>query len=577
MSSSQKIPFHILKDNKTPKDWDSHVSNMEGKGELFRDIVDSDERLSKMSKPIAMKEVAKTIYSLGKEPRITDESCDFPMVMGCVGEALTELLLPGDSLKVNNKGFDIVHNGNYIEVKSTVTGTEREKSLLSHIQYKTADYLLVHKFFRETGKYASTLMVPLPILHAYKPNRKASVSVSTKTDDWVRPLTISLLRILKFYKILDQHKTAKPDSEVCEKCHGKIFSENNINLKALASPCHQCLWGFWEKRYAYYVINYSHLISKPKENTDRKIKDQNLNTQKELACLDDIEIANVVSKPFYEVFVHLQTQQQDTFIAKWKPSEACRPYLDKNGRVLVKKLAENVVSRAQEQMCEVIKVEKKNKQQVAPLPYNLLALQIDGAQHFGMSAQQVLDTCQALYERHKLITYPRSDSRYLPKDHYGHHGNVINAIAKTSSSLNQAALNADQSLCSKAWADGKVEAHHAIIPTEKSSCVDRLSSSEKNIYELVARQYLCQFYPPCEDTDSVAEINVAGGLFIAKAKMTLKQGWKTLFSKSEASNTKQIEAEKELAAQLPSIKKYEKVLCQYAECVEKYVFINKTN
>ena len=283
----------------------------------------------------------------------------------------------------------------------------------------------------------------------------------------------------------------------------------------------------------------------------------------------DIEIANFVSKPFYEVFAHLQTQQQETFTAKWKPSEACRPYMDEDGRVLVKKLAENVVSRVQGQMGEVTKLEKKNKQQAAPLPYNLSSLQIDGAKRFGMSAQQVLDTCQVLYERHKLITYPRSDSRYLPKEHYAHRGSVIKAIANTSSSLNQAAVNADQSLRSKAWNDGKVEAHHAIIPTEKSSSVDRLNSSEKNIYELVARQYLCQFYPAYEYADTVAEITIAGGLFIAKAKMTLKQGWKVLFPKSAASTNKQTDTEKELAAQLPTITKGEQVLCQQAECVEK--------
>ena len=119
----------------------------------------------------------------------------------------------------------------------------------------------------------------------------------------------------------------------------------------------------------------------------------------------DIEIANFVSKPFYEVLAHLQTQQQEMFTAKWKPSDACRPYMDEDGQVLVKKLAENVVSRVQGQTGEVTKLEKKNKQQAAPLPYNLSSLQIDGAKRFGMSAQQVLDTCQALYERHKLITH----------------------------------------------------------------------------------------------------------------------------------------------------------------------------
>ncbi len=291
----------------------------------------------------------------------------------------------------------------------------------------------------------------------------------------------------------------------------------------------------------------------------------------------DEEIANFVSKPFYEVLAHLKTAQNETFTAKWKPSEACRPYMDEEGRVLVKKLAENVVGRITDQPGEVTKLEKKNKKQAPPLPYNLSSLQIDAAKRFGMSAQQVLDSCQALYERHKLITYPRSDSRYLPKEHYAHRTGVIAAIAQTSQSLSQAAKSADPSLRSKAWNDSKVDAHHAIIPTEKKASVDRLAPAEKNIYELVARQYLCQFYPAYEYADTVAEITIAGGLFIAKAKMTLKPGWKVLFPKkgdgsggNNGSKEKALtDAEKEMAMQLPPLKKGEQLHCERGECVEK--------
>jgi len=278
----------------------------------------------------------------------------------------------------------------------------------------------------------------------------------------------------------------------------------------------------------------------------------------------DLDIANFISKPFFEVQAHIQTANQEHFTAKWKPSAACKPYMDDEGRVLVKKLAENVVTRIQNQPAEVTKLEKKNKQQAAPLPYNLSSLQIDAAKRFGMSAQQVLDTCQGLYERHKLITYPRSDSRYLPKEHYNQRRTVINAIGNTSTALADAANNADQNLRSKAWNDSKVDAHHAIIPTAKSGNVAALSSAERTVYELVARQYLCQFYPAYEYADTHAEFVIAGGLFIAKAKMTLKLGWKVLFPKINNSS-QQDEAEK----QLPPIIKGEQLHCSHGECIEK--------
>ena len=71
----------------------------------------------------------------------------------------------------------------------------------------------------------------------------------------------------------------------------------------------------------------------------------------------------------------------------------------------------------------------KREKETAPLPYSLSALQIDAAKRFGMSAQEVLDTCQRLYETHKLITYPRSDCRYLPKEHFADRMAVMNAIS----------------------------------------------------------------------------------------------------------------------------------------------------
>ena len=140
-------------------------------------------------------------------------------------------------------------------------------------------------------------------------------------------------------------------------------------------------------------------------------------------------------------------------------------------------------------------MKRKQKSQAAPLPYNLSALQIDGSKRFNLNAQKTLDICQQLYERHKLITYPRSDCRYLPAGHYAERQKVSQAIASSSSQLSEAVKTADLNLKSKAWNDSKVGAHHAIIPTERVLDVQRLSLDERHIYELIARQYLMQFYP----------------------------------------------------------------------------------
>jgi DNA topoisomerase-3 len=131
----------------------------------------------------------------------------------------------------------------------------------------------------------------------------------------------------------------------------------------------------------------------------------------------DQEIENFVSKSFYEVFITLQTVTGDAFVAKWKPSAACEPYMDEEGRVLSRKLAEKVIEKVTGKNGSVKSVKRDKKKQSPPLPYNLSTLQIDASKRFNLNAQKTLDICQQLYERHKLITYPRSDCRSLPNGH----------------------------------------------------------------------------------------------------------------------------------------------------------------
>ncbi len=261
----------------------------------------------------------------------------------------------------------------------------------------------------------------------------------------------------------------------------------------------------------------------------------------------DLEIEAFVPKPFYEVLAHLLTDGNERFTAKWLPSEACLPWQDEEGRVLNRALADKVVSRINGQPAQVESVEEQARKQAAPLPYNLSSLQIDAAKRFGMDAKRVLDICQSLYERHKLITYPRSDSRYLPTDHFKRAEQVRGAIAATAPALAKAVSEADGKIRSKAWNDSKVDAHHAIIPTEKQGNPATLGADEAKLYGLIARQYLLQFYPPFEYNDSKVLLRIAGGLFQAKARRILKAGWKALLGVEE-------DDDEEKAGTLPALK-----------------------
>lgn len=287
-----------------------------------------------------------------------------------------------------------------------------------------------------------------------------------------------------------------------------------------------------------------------------------------LVVMRDAEIDAFVSRPFYEVLALLETNTGQRFTAKWKPSEACAPHQDPEGRIINKALAQHVVDRIRGKIAEVIEASKKPKKSSPPLPYNLSSLQIDAAKRYSMPAKQVLDVCQSLYERHKLITYPRSDNRYLPQGHFNEGAQVVRAISANCSALSAACNQADVSLRSAAWNDKKVEAHHAIIPTSKQLSSASLSQAEQNVYQLISRQYLAQFYPAWCYVDEEIRLTIDSGLFVAKHRRTTALGWKVLFSADKQDN-KDNKDEPIAEVSLPELTKGDRLNCVDGQLLEK--------
>jgi len=111
--------------------------------------------------------------------------------------------------------------------------------------------------------------------------------------------------------------------------------------------------------------------------------------------------------------------------------------------VLSRKLAQTVVNKTQGQEASVTDYKLQNRQSPAPLPYSLSILQIDASKRFNLSPKMVLDVCQSLYEKHQLITYPRSDSRYLPKEQFAQAAKVLSVIKSNAPSFESAVDNAN--------------------------------------------------------------------------------------------------------------------------------------
>ncbi|CNH07816.1 DNA topoisomerase III [Yersinia pekkanenii] len=274
----------------------------------------------------------------------------------------------------------------------------------------------------------------------------------------------------------------------------------------------------------------------------------------------DEEIEDFISKDFFEVKAHIVTPADERFIALWQPSGSCESYQDEEGRLLHRSLAEHVVTRITGQPAFVTSYNDKRESETAPLPFSLSTLQIEAAKRFALSAQQVLDICQRLYETHKLITYPRSDCRYLPEEHFAGRHSVLNAI-----SIHQADLLPldvmDSDRRNRCWDDKKVDAHHAIIPTARASKVN-LTTDEGKVYRLVAQQYLMQFCPDAQFRKCVIELDIAGGKFVAKARFLAEAGWRTLLGSKERD-------EENEGAPLPVVKKGAELLCEHGEVVER--------
>ncbi|WP_406812091.1 DNA topoisomerase III [Histophilus somni] len=276
----------------------------------------------------------------------------------------------------------------------------------------------------------------------------------------------------------------------------------------------------------------------------------------------DLEIEHFQPKDFFEVQAFITTKEKtpSTFTALWQPSKACEDYQDEEGRVLSNALAKNVVKRITAQPATVTEYIDKREKETAPLPYSLSALQIDAAKRYAMSAQEILDVCQKLYETHKLITYPRSDCRYLPEEHFAERYTILNAIS-TQSVLYQEIPNiVNPALKNRCWNNKKVEAHHAIIPTAKRQTV-HLNQNEQQIYNLIARQYLMQFCQEAEYRKSKITLNIAGGTFIAQARNLQIAGWKQLLGKEDENDTQE--------PLLPIVKKGDELFCEKGEVIGK--------
>ena len=220
------------------------------------------------------------------------------------------------------------------------------------------------------------------------------------------------------------------------------------------------------------------------------------------------------------------------FTAKYQPKDT--DPTDDNGRLTDKNFAQNLANLLTGKIAKILVAQTEHKKEPAPLPYNLLKLQQEASRKFGYKPDDVMAITQSLREKHHLITYNRSDCQYLSDEQFDDVGGVLSAIAGTFDLMSGACSNANPSQKGRVFNSAKVTAHHAIIPTQTVGNWSSLSEKEQNLYKVIARNYIAQFYPLYEydETKIMLDVIVDGVAyqFQATARVDTATGWKKLYT-----------------------------------------------
>ena len=235
------------------------------------------------------------------------------------------------------------------------------------------------------------------------------------------------------------------------------------------------------------------------------------------------EIRKFVPKPYYGM-----TARGEGVLFSWKEKKSGQSSIfDKE-----KRDAAHDATKGQPGI--ITDVQTKLKKSYSDGLYDLTELQRDANVRFGYSAKETLNIMQRLYEHHKVLTYPRTDSRYLTDDIVETIPERIRAVSvgpyKTfTASLLKTKIKGNGNFVN----NQKVSDHHAIIPTEQTPVLSAFSMEERKIYDLVVRRFLAVLYPPCEYEQTTYEMNVSGEKFTAQGNVILKEGYREVYENND--------------------------------------------
>lgn len=277
-----------------------------------------------------------------------------------------------------------------------------------------------------------------------------------------------------------------------------------------------------------------------------------------LVVARDREIEAFKAVPYHTIRAVVQ-HAGGSFTAAWKAKDE-QAGLDSEGRLVDTAVADALVASVKGQPGTIAAYKQEAKKQNQPLAFSLSDITAVASAKFGYSAEDVLNACQALYETHKLTSYPRTDCAYLPESQHADAPRVLEAVKHVNPELAGLVDGADPRIKSKTWDDSKITAHHGIVPTMQRGSKAALNERERNIYDLIVRAYLAQFYPLHEYMQTTVGVEIAGENFAASGKVITRNGWRDVYAQADEDGEKDDDEDSGTQA-LPAMAQGDAVRC----------------
>ncbi len=256
------------------------------------------------------------------------------------------------------------------------------------------------------------------------------------------------------------------------------------------------------------------------------------------------EIRRFVPREFYGLCAELEG-----FRATWKDEKG-------SGRTFDREKLERLLKACEGKEAVITQISKMRKMTPPPAAYDLTELQRDANKKYAYSAKETLNLMQSLYERHKALTYPRTDSRYISDDVVPTLPDRLRAVAQAEYKELAWAVQRKKPFQTKYLVNNaKVTDHHAIIPTEEAASLYELTGPEKNIYDLVVRRFLAVLMPPFEYEEIRLTVKIGDQTFTAAGRRVLDQGWKAAYDKNFAALEDEDDETEEEQQRLPDLQK----------------------